>query len=160
MRHSWLVLALASLFLFPRSVSASSSARLMPGNLEAATRALINMDRQAAGLPPLSPGVRLAIAARRHSLDMAVRHYTSHVTPEGLSPYQRMTQAGVRYRVAGENLGWDNGTDTTAMLQAIEVAMMNSPEHRANLLRSTFHFVGIGIAAEGDHLYVTEDFKG
>ena len=160
MRYSWLALALVCLFLIPRSASAASSARIMPTTLEVTMRALINTDRQNAGLPPLASGYRLTVAARRHSLDMAVRNYTSHFTPEGLSPYQRMAQAGVHYRVAGENIGWDNGTDTLAMLRAIDVAMMNSPEHRANLLRTTFHRVGIGIAVIDNRIYVTEDFKG
>jgi uncharacterized protein YkwD len=38
--------------------------------------------------------------------------------------------------------------------------MLHSPEHRANLLRSTFTQVGIGIAVSGSSIYVTEDFTG
>jgi uncharacterized protein YkwD len=54
----------------------------------------------------------------------------------------------------------DQGTNRTAMMQAIDVAMMHSPEHRANLLRATFTHVGIGVTYYSGVLYITEDFTG
>lgn len=119
---------------------------------------IINADRRAAGLPALSFDTSLATVAKSHSREMAEKHYFSHTSPEGLSPFDRLRWAGILYQSAGENLGMDNGTDRTAILEAIEVAMLHSPEHRANLLRPTFTHVGIGIISHGGTVYVTEDF--
>lgn len=122
--------------------------------------AIINADRHAAGLSALSFDNRDAQVAIQHSRDMATNHYFSHTSPEGLSPFDRLHRAGITYAVAGENLGTDTGTNKVAMLQAIEVAMLHSPEHRANLLRATFTHVGIGVTFHGGVIFVTEDFTG
>lgn len=121
---------------------------------------LINHDRQSAGLGPLHLDAALDRAALGHSMDMAQRRYFSHTAPDGSSPFDRIVRAGERYHDAGENLGTDNGRLRKTMLMAIEVAMLNSPEHRANLLRSTFSRVGIGVTSSGGTVYLTEDFAG
>lgn len=121
---------------------------------------LINHDRALAGLHPLTWQSRLEGVALGHSLDMAGHNYLSHITPAGADPYQRMARAGIHFEWAGENIGYDTGTNRLSMLGAIEVAMMHSTEHRDNLLRGTFHHAGIGIALVGDKVYVTEDFTG
>jgi uncharacterized protein YkwD len=122
--------------------------------------AIVNADRQAAGLAPLSFDCHEASVAKQHSRDMAVHHYFSHTSEAGTSPFDRLHEAGITYHVAGENLGMDQGTNRTAMMQAIDVAMMHSPEHRANLLRATFTHVGIGVTYYSGVLYITEDFTG
>jgi uncharacterized protein YkwD len=71
-----------------------------------------------------------------------------------------MDRAGIRFYEAGENLGYASGADLQKMLSMIDTAMMRSPEHRDNLLRTTFRRVGIGIVLTGDKVYVTEDFTG
>lgn len=152
-------LALAVGIGFPTLVSATSMARAASPSLCNPMLAFINQDRQAAGLAPLRMGRRLANVALAHSLDMADHGYLSHITPQGASPYDRMVQAGIHYRSAGENIGVDSGVSQMQMLKQIEGAMLKSPEHRANLLRPTFTRVGIGIAITGDQLYITEDFK-
>jgi uncharacterized protein YkwD len=120
--------------------------------------AIINADRRSAGLAPLGFDTSLAAVAKGHSRDMALHHYFSHTGLSGASPFDRLRQAGIVYRTAGENLGMDSGTDRAAMFRSIEVAMLHSPEHRANLLRPTFTHVGIGVIARQGTLYVTEDF--
>jgi uncharacterized protein YkwD len=121
---------------------------------------IINRDRKADGLLPLHLDPALGRAAMSHSLDMAEHGYFAHVAPDGSSPFQRIVAAGERYNVAGENLGMQRGTQRRAMFAAIEVAMLNSPEHRANLLRTTFNRVGIGVVTIGQTLFLTEDFAG
>jgi uncharacterized protein YkwD len=120
----------------------------------------VNHDRAAHGLAPLRLNRLLTQVARLHSKDMATHDYFSHQGEDGSTPFSRLNRAGARYRFAGENLGTDTGTNQTLMLQAIETAMLQSPEHRANLLRSSFTRVGIGIVSTGDTIYVTEDFAG
>jgi uncharacterized protein YkwD len=92
--------------------------------------------------------------ARLHSRDMPARGYFSHLTPEGRDPFDRMRAAQVRYRTAGENLAF------APTLAIAHQALMNSPGHRANILRPAFGRVGIGILeAGGRGEMVTQDFR-
>ena len=115
---------------------------------------LVNQERQAAGLQPLAPDPELTEVARRHSADMFARGYFAHDTPEGKTPFDRMNDAGVRFLTAGENL---------ALAPTIPVAhtgLMNSPGHRANILRPQFGRVGIGVMDGGMRgLMVSQEFR-
>ena len=115
---------------------------------------LVNNERVANGLQPLAPDPELTEVARRHSTDMFVRGYFAHDTPEGATPFDRMRDANVRVLVAGENL---------ALAPTVTVAhtgLMNSPGHRANILRPQFGRVGIGIMDGGSRgLMVSQEFR-
>ncbi|HSL54207.1 MAG TPA: CvpA family protein [Pyrinomonadaceae bacterium] len=115
---------------------------------------LVNQERVAAGLNPLAPDPELTEVARRHSADMFARGYFAHDTPEGLTPFDRMRDAGVRFLTAGENL---------ALAPTIPVAhtgLMNSPGHRANILRPQFGRVGVGVMEGGMRgLMVSQEFR-
>ncbi len=115
---------------------------------------LVNRERQAAGLQPLAPDPEMTEVARRHSTDMFVRGYFAHDTPEGLTPFDRMRASNVRFITAGENL---------ALGPTISVAhtgLMNSPGHRANILRREFGRVGIGVMDGGMRgLMVSQEFR-
>lgn len=115
---------------------------------------LVNQERQAVGLNPLAPDPELTEVARRHSADMFARGYFAHDTPEGLTPFDRMRVANVRFVTAGENL---------ALAPTLSVAhngLMNSPGHRANILRKEFGRVGIGIMDGGMRgLMVSQEFR-
>jgi len=115
---------------------------------------LVNQERQAAGLQLLAPDPELTEVARRHSADMFARGYFAHDTPEGLSPFDRMKAAKVSFTTAGENL---------ALAPTIPVAhtgLMNSPGHRANILRPQFGRVGIGVMDGGIRgLMVSQEFR-
>ncbi len=115
---------------------------------------LVNKERQANGLSPLAADPELTEVARRHSADMFVRGYFAHDTPEGLTPFDRMRAANVRFVTAGENL---------ALAPTIPVAhtgLMNSPGHRANILRPQFGRVGIGVMDGGMRgLMVSQEFR-
>ena len=123
-------------------------------NAEARMLDLVNQERIAAGLRPLEPDPELTEVARRHSTDMLARGYFAHVTPEGLDPFDRMRESGVSFLIAGENL---------ALARTVEIAhtgLMNSPGHRANILRPQFGRVGIGIMDGGLRgLMVTQKFR-
>lgn len=115
---------------------------------------LVNQERQAAGLHPLAPDPELTEVARRHSADMFARGYFAHDTPEGLTPFDRMRAANVRFLAAGENL---------ALAPTIPVAhngLMNSPGHRENILRPQFGRLGIGVMDGGMRgLMVSQEFR-
>ena len=104
---------------------------------------LVNKERKKAGLAPLTFDDSLRYLARVHSQDMLVRGYFSHYTPEGLSPFDRMAAAGITYTHAGENLALAPST------QLAMQGLMNSPEHRANILNPHFTTIGIGVVDGG-----------
>lgn len=115
---------------------------------------LVNQERQAAGLNPLAPDPELTQVARQHSADMFARGYFAHDTPEGLSPFDRMNKAGVRFLTAGENLA------LAPTLSLAHTGLMNSPGHRANILRPQFGRVGIGVMDGGMRgLMISQEFR-
>jgi uncharacterized protein YkwD len=122
--------------------------------LEAQMLELVNQERAKAGLQPLAPDLELREVARLHSTDMFRRCYFAHATPEGRSPFDRMHEAGVQFRTAGENL---------ALAPTLTIAhhgLMNSPGHRANILQREFGRVGVGIMDGGLRgLMVTQNFR-
>ncbi len=123
-------------------------------DLEAQMLELINRERAAEGLDPLAADPELTPVARAHSADMFARGYFAHNTPEGATPFDRMRAAGVSFRVAGENLA------LAPTLTLAHNGLMNSPGHRANILRPEFGRVGIGILDGGDRgLMVTQNFR-
>lgn len=115
---------------------------------------LVNKERQANGLNPLAPDPELTEVARKHSADMFARGYFAHDTPDGLSPFDRMRAANVRFTTAGENLA------LAPTLPIAHTGLMNSPGHRANILRREFGRVGIGVMDGGMRgLMVSQEFR-
>ena len=118
----------------------------------------MNDARRAHGLPPLRFDGRLHQAARAHSRDMVRRTYFAHG-----SVFDRLRRFRVRAPVLGENLAWGSGD--LAQPSAIVRAWLESPPHRATLLRPGFRRVGVGaIAAQflgiDGATVVTADFAG
>ena len=122
--------------------------------LEAQMLVLVNQARSEHGLRLVSADPEATQVARAHSLDMLARGYFSHVSPQGQDPFDRMRQGGLRYRAAGENLALASN-----VVKAHE-GLMNSPGHRANILRPAFGRLGIGIVDGGRHgLMVTQNVR-
>ncbi|MCW3080356.1 CvpA family protein [Segetibacter sp.] len=123
-------------------------------DLEAKMLVLVNEERQKVGLKPLKFDPEMLEVARAHSRDMFARGFFSHITPEGASPFDRMRKAKVRFLAAGENLALGQ------TLQICHRGLMNSPGHRANILKAAFGRVGIGILDGGfNGLMITQNFR-
>jgi uncharacterized protein YkwD len=123
-------------------------------DLERQMLELVNAERRAAGLPPVKPDAEMTKVARAHSRDMFARSYFSHVSPEGEDLSNRMREARVGYLAAGENLA------LAPTLFSAHSGLMQSPGHRANILRPQFGRLGIGILDGGRHgLMVTQAFR-
>jgi len=105
--------------------------------------ALLNGERTQRGLPALVFDGKLTQIARQHSQEMLQQHYFAHESPELGSPFERMAHAGIRYRVAGENIALAPNVDRA------HTGLMNSPEHRDNIVRPEFRKVGIGVVNGG-----------
>lgn len=104
---------------------------------------LLNQERAKAGLKILVWDESLAEVARANSRDMFARGYFSHTNPDGLSPFDRMERAGIKYQAAGENLAY------AATVELAHNGLMRSPGHRANILSADFGHIGIGVIDGG-----------
>jgi uncharacterized protein YkwD len=132
--------------------AACDGADLVPdaGNLAQvgqATLCLLNDERAAAGLRPLTYSAALTTPSAAYSTRMVAENFFAHVSPDGTTLESRLTAA--RYIdpngdwFVGENLAWGQGDLATA--RNIAIAWMNSPGHRHNILEPEFTEVGIGI---------------
>lgn len=114
---------------------------------------LVNEERRKAGLRLLVRDPTIDRVARAYSVEMLQRGYFSHETPEGQTPFDRMRAGGVEFVVAGENLA----LAPTVLLA--HQGLIDSPGHRANILRPEFGRIGIGAAvADGRGRMFTQNF--
>ncbi|KUO04984.1 CAP domain-containing protein [Streptomyces caeruleatus] len=132
---------------------------LAPGDLPrtaAEVVGLTNRERARSGLHPLSVDPALTTAAQAYSADMAARAFYSHTSPEGTQPWDRAAAAGSRMRTIGENIACGQRSPG----EVVE-GWMNSPGHRANILKRDFTHIGIGFAGGGPAgTYWTQLFGG
>ncbi|MEI5097385.1 CAP domain-containing protein [Streptomyces sp. PmtG] len=118
--------------------------------------ALTNGHRTAAGLRPLAPDPRLTAAAQAHSTDMVVRAFYAHTAPDGSEPWHRAAAAGSTHRAVGENIACGQRSPAEVVQ-----GWMDSPGHRANILKPAFTHLGIGLAGGGRAgTYWTQLFGG
>ncbi|WP_194350000.1 CvpA family protein [Pontibacter beigongshangensis] len=130
-----------------------TNARPRP-DLEEQMLEMLNAERSAHGLQPLVADTSLRHVARQHSIDMFSRGYFSHQSPEGQDAFDRIREARIPFRVAGENLA------LAPTLPIAHEGLMNSPGHRANILQHRFGRVGIGVMEGGSRrLMITQNFR-
>lgn len=114
--------------------------------------ALTNLERSVANVKELRYSFVLSKAAQGKADDMASRHYFAHAYAD--EPFYRFLQAEkINYSKAGENLA-TNFLSASVMVDA----WLNSPGHRQNLLNKDYTEIGIGIAKDGDHWVVAQEF--
>jgi len=104
---------------------------------------LVNEERTSRGLKGLVFNSKLQGVARKHCQDMPARGYFSHYTPDGLSSFDRMDNAGIIYQSAGENIAMAPNTDIAMQ------GLMDSPGHKANILSPLFGKIGVGVIDVG-----------
>jgi uncharacterized protein YkwD len=173
LRHAWIVVALTTMFALP---TASASAAVLPvqlpcvagvtcatpvcanenlrpaednlGLVRSATLCLLNHERTKRGLGRLRANRSLRGVATRYAQRMVTGSFFDHVSPTGSTFVQRIKQAaylaGARGYTIGENLAWGGGSLATP--KSIMRAWMNSPGHRANILKGAYEDIGVGLA--------------
>lgn len=114
---------------------------------------LCNNARAQNGMGQLTTNWELSRVARYKSQDMHDKRYFSHTSPTYGSPFAMMNAFGITYRTAGENIAMGQRT-----AQEVFNAWMNSPGHRANILKASFTQIGVGYVADGN--YWTQMFIG
>lgn len=102
---------------------------------------MTNEERVKSSLGTLTENELLNKAASLKAHDMASRGYFAHVNPDGKKPWNWLQDVGYKYQYAGENLAvnFEESKDVT-------VAWMNSPTHKANIIKSEYTEIGIAVA--------------
>lgn len=130
------------LFLVLPLVGHASCGVVSQGSISTSTvLASTNIDRCEAGQKALHYNAQLAKAAQEKAADMASRDYFAHLNPDGLMVWPTITKDGYKYRYAGENLAFQF-TDNSSM----NTAFMQSPTHKANIIKSKYQDIGVGIS--------------
>lgn len=118
---------------------------------------LTNVFRQKNGLAALVLNPGLSDVARNHSKDMALRDYFDHISPEGITPFDRIAEGGYHYHVAAENIAAGQRTPMVAVNDWI-----NSSGHRQSLL-GDYEEIGVGIYFDEPEdiygIYYTQNFR-
>jgi uncharacterized protein YkwD len=144
--------------------------------LEKYTFDLVNEERTANGLDPLAWNDEVTAVSRKHSQDMLDNGLFSHTGSDGSNSSYRLIRDGVMYwNLTGENIAQISGIHSKIMNSQGEVidtnyktieevaedavrGWMDSPMHRANILRAEFDEAGMGIKEADDTYYLTQNF--
>lgn len=105
--------------------------------VRAGTLCLLNDERIARGLHPLSEAPIVTWTAQAHSEQMVTQQFFAH----GRGVAQKLAGS---YWAYGQNLAWAEGSVSTP--EHVVAAWMASPRHRSNILHADFAHIGIGVA--------------
>jgi uncharacterized protein YkwD len=115
--------------------------------IRAAILCLHNEIRSEHRLPALKANFRLRDAAEGHTQNMVSRGFFDHTTPSGVTMVDRILRSRYTNRnqawTLGENLAWATGTMATP--RGVVKMWMNSPGHRANILKRAYREIGVGV---------------
>ena len=127
--------------------------------LEDRILALVNRERESAGVKPLFFSPELAKAAREHSAAMAQAEFFEHRGEGEPALFDRVTASGMDTDHVGENIFETNEGVSGAVADECVQMWMQSEGHRLNMLSPEFDKTGIavGISSSGEN-YITEDF--
>src|ERR1700674_1817553 len=113
-------------------------------------QALVNQDRAANGLGPLTWNGCLANVAHSNAARMAAQGYISHTNGPNLD-----LNCGLGHQ-AGENVGYWTGGVNDGQLNTM---FMNSPEHRANILGPYRYAATAWVVAANGYAYIAVEFS-
>lgn len=98
---------------------------------------LVNQERTKAGLSAVTLDQNIASAALVRAKEIETSF--SHTRPNGSKFSTALTEQGVTFKGAGENIAWGQKSP-----EAVMQAWMNSEGHRANILNKNFTKIGVG----------------
>lgn len=115
----------------------------------------VNQTRQSSGLARLrAEREQLLEIAREHSEAMRDQGFVGHVGPDGRDLRQRLTEAGFRFTLAGENVA--RISDPIDPAGAAHSGFLQSPSHRLNILGPEYELIAVGVAQAGDTYWFTQ----
>ena len=97
----------------------------------------VNQERTKAGLNAVTLDKSIASAALVRAKEIETSF--SHTRPNGSKFSTALTEQGVTFKGAGENIAWGQKSP-----EAVMQAWMNSEGHRANILNKNFTKIGVG----------------
>ena len=112
---------------------------------------LVNAERARQGLPALTVSTTVQQAAQTRARELQTSF--SHTRPSGASCFTALTEAGISYARAGENIAYGQSTP-----EAVVQSWMSSSGHRANILSSSFTTIGIGCTVVNGTAYWAQLF--
>jgi uncharacterized protein YkwD len=124
---------------------------------ENAIAAMINNVRVDNGLNAIAADGLLNTVATIRSTDLMNRNYFSHYTPEGTNVFDTMRANGVSYSYAGENLA-QSAPASAGTPDGFLNAWLNSPTHKANILRAQYTKIGVSMVEIDSRRVVTTVF--
>lgn len=138
------VLVVVLVLCMQKSIYASEPYEKIANTNEWKVLKIVNKERLAQGLEPLSMFRSIQNAAGVRAEEIA---YTfSHTRPDGTSCFTAISEAEIYYRCAGENIaaGYTSPSD-------VMDGWMNSAGHRSNILENSFVHVGVGYCTGGSY---------
>lgn len=118
--------------------------------------ALVNAERAKHGLNALTLSKEVTRVAVIKAEDMAESAYFDHTSPTYGTPFEMLSDFGISYKSAGENIAAGQQTPEDVMN-----SWMNSEGHRANILNASYTELGVGIAYGGSYgIYWVQMFIG
>jgi len=120
-----------------------------------------NAARAEAGLDPLLQRTELRAPARVHSFDMAQEGFFAHIGADGRTPYQRISALDrtLVQSETRENLASVTGDlDYTQVGSLLHTLLMDSPNHKDNILAPNVTHMAIGLVRTEKGAWVTQLF--
>ncbi|MFD1851321.1 CAP domain-containing protein [Oceanobacillus bengalensis] len=128
----------------PTNMQVGSAIRLRdtaksPASFEQQVADLVNAERAKVGLGPLKHRADIKNVAEKKAMDLINSNYFAHNSPNYGSPFDMLKTFGIAYRTAGENIAKGQKSP-----QEVMNAWMNSPGHKANILKAEYDSIGVG----------------
>lgn len=116
---------------------------------------LVNKERAAYGLAPLTVAADLSKAAQKRSEEIVASF--DHTRPDGSSCFTVLDEYDIEWGYCGENIAAGQRSP-----EAVVESWMNSSGHRANILNENFKNIGVGctFTSSGYKVYWTQVFTG
>ena len=120
---------------------------------------LTNKERTARGLAPFKENESLDRLSVIQSKNMMDHNFFSHTDHLGRGPGERKDQYFPRlFGGVGENIAYVHGVPAVQLARKFVKIWMDSPGHRANILRPKYSHMGVGITRNGKTYYATQTF--
>jgi len=110
---------------------------------------------------PFTVNSKLEESAQKHAEDMASGKFVSHTGSNGSTITERIKSSGFMDGIDTSTDYWDVGENVGAYCSTSEVVgyWMDSPGHKANLLKEQYKEIGIGRAQDDDgYWYFVQNF--
>lgn len=136
---------------YTQTVSRLSQSAQANSSYAAQVVSLVNAERAKHGLSALTVSTKVQQAAQTRAGEL--KSSFSHTRPSGASCFTALTEAGVSYTRAGENIAYGQSSPA-----AVVQAWMNSSGHRANILSRDFTTIGVGYTVVNGTAYWSQFF--